>query len=188
VAQRGYGPTLHDIGAHFGLSSPATVHKHVKRLVERGALRKSAHRARSVEPDDAAPAACRLRLLGVVAAGVPIEVSEVPEEIAVPLDLVRRPDETFALRVRGDSMIEDGILSGDLVIVEARKEAADGDTVVALVRGSEVTLKKLRRRGGMVELLPANARLEPIVLPADEVEIQGVVRGLVRRFAHSEAS
>jgi len=190
AAEHGYAPTLAEIGRHFGLSSVATVHKHVRRLVERGALRRSAHRARSFEPTlpSPAPAACLLPLRGVVAAGTPLEAPEASEEIAVPGDLVRHPDRSFALRVRGDSMIEDGIQDGDVVIVESRQEARDGDTVVALVRGSETTLKRLRRRGEMVELQPANARLQPILLPAEDVAVQGVVRALYRRFGAAEPS
>lgn len=190
TAERGYAPTLVEIGQHLGLKSVATVHKHVQRLVERGALTRSARRARSFEsaPRDAAPAASVLRLLGVVAAGTPIEVSETVEEITVPNDLLRHPERSFALRVRGDSMVEDGILHGDIVIVESGAEPRDGETVVALVRGSEATLKRLRRRAGMVELLPANARLLPIVLPPEDVAVQGVVRGLLRRCVAPETS
>lgn len=189
-AERGYAPSLVEIGRHLGLKSAATVHKHVRCLVERGALRRSPHRARSFEPTDEgpAPAASVLRLLGVVAAGAPIEAAETVEEITVPNDLLRHPERSFALRVRGDSMIEDGILDGDVVIVEAAGEPRDGDTVVALVRGSEVTLKRLRRRAGMVELAPANARLRPIVLRPEDVAVQGIVRGLLRRCGAAAAS
>lgn len=182
VAANGHSPSLLEIGARFGLSSPATVHKHVQRLVDKGFLRKSPHSARSVEPCDAGPSACRIPLLGVVAAGLPIESFPVGESLDVPADLVRRPDSTFALRVRGDSMIEDGIYDGDLVIVESAVDANDGDTVVALVRGSETTLKRLRRAGRMIELLPANAAHAPQRYPASDVTVQGIVRGLVRRF------
>lgn len=183
IAEHGYSPSLEEIGAHFGLSSVATVHKHVQRLVEKRMLRKSAHRSRSVEPSRAEePSSVTLPLLGSVAAGLPIEAVPEGESIAVPSEMVPRGARCFVLRVRGSSMVEEQIRDGDYVVVESRPDAADGETVVALVRGSEVTLKKLKRRGSQVELVPANAAMRSIVLPAREVRVQGVVRGLLRRF------
>jgi repressor LexA len=183
IAQHGYSPSLEEIGARFGLSSVATVHKHVNQLVAKGWLRKSWNRARSLEPagEEGAPQ-ITLPLLGVVAAGAPIEPIEIEERIAVPADLVRRPDACFALRVRGDSMIDEQIRDGDTVIVERRSDARDGDTVVAVLRGEEATLKRFQRRGATVRLVPANARMKPIEVPAREVEIRGVVRALLRRY------
>jgi len=183
IGERGYSPSLEEIGSHFRLSSVATVHKHVERLVEKGLLRKSSHRSRSVEPVEA-PAgsgSVSLPLVGTVAAGTPIEAIEEAESISVPRELVGR-GESYALRVKGDSMIDEGIQDGDLVIVEHRPEARDGEVVVALVRGHEATLKKLQRRGPLVRLLPANPALRPIEVPAEDVIVRGVVRGLLRRY------
>jgi len=183
IDEKGYSPSLEEIGAAFGLSSVATVHKHVQHLAEKGYLRKSWNRSRSIEPlDDSDTGAVEIPLLGVVAAGAPIEAIEGDERIAVPRELVRERAETFALRVRGDSMIEEQIRDGDYVVVESRSEARNGETVVALVGGSDATLKKLYRRGSRVELRPANAALRPIEVPASEVRIRGVVRGLLRRY------
>lgn len=182
IAQHGYSPSLEEIGANFRLSSVATVHKHVQRLVEKKLLTKGRNRSRSVEPVGDPLPASEVPLLGVVAAGAPIEVVEVAETIPVPRDMLPRSGTCFALRVRGDSMVEEGIRDGDTVIVESRWDAADGDTVVALVRGHEVTLKKLQRKGERVLLVPANAALRPLELPAADVAIQGVVRGLLRRY------
>jgi repressor LexA len=183
VAAQGYSPSLEEIGAHFGLSSVATVHKHVQHLSDKGYLRKAWNRSRSIEPlDDSDAAAVELPLLGSVAAGAPIEAIEENERIAVPRELVRRRGESFVLRVRGDSMIEEQIRDGDLVVVESRSEARNGETVVALVRGSEATLKRFQRRGAKVVLEPANQALRPIELPAADVQIRGVVRGLLRRY------
>jgi repressor LexA len=185
IDEHGYSPSLEEIGAHFGLSSVATVHKHVQHLVEKGLLRKSWNRSRSVEPvADEMPTAASvtLPLLGTVAAGAPIEAIEIHESIAVPQELVPRSGEAFVLRVRGDSMIEERICDGDYVVVESRAVAREGETVVALLRGEEVTLKTFRPRGRSVRLEPANAALEPIEVPAEDVEIRGVVRGLVRRY------
>jgi len=183
IGQHGYSPSLEEIGTHFRLTSVATVHKHVQRLVEKKLLTKGRNRSRSVEPVGAGPArASEVPLLGVVAAGAPIEAMEVAETIPVPPDMLPRRGTCFALRVRGDSMVEEGIRDGDTVIVESRWDAMDGDTVVALVRGHEVTLKKLQRKGEHVLLHPANATLRSLELPAHEVAIQGVVRGLLRRY------
>jgi len=184
IEERGYSPSLEEIGEHFGLSSVATVHKHVHHLVEKGLLRKAWNRSRSVEPVDIRPPAgsLTLPLLGTVAAGAPIEAVEVQESIAVPRELAPRAGEAFVLRVRGDSMIDEQIRDGDYVVVESRPDARDGETVVALIDGEEATLKRLRRRGRTVRLEPANAALRPLEVPAHRVEIRGVVRGLVRRY------
>jgi len=183
VAERGYSPSLEEIGAHFGLSSVATVHKHVQHLVEKRLLKKAWNRSRSVEPlEPPASGLVSLPLVGTVAAGAPIEAIEDAETLDVPRDLVPRHGESFALRVRGDSMIDDQIRDGDYVIVESRAEARDGETVVALVGDSEATLKRFYRKGGTVRLVPANERMEPIEVPARDVRVRGVVRGLLRRY------
>jgi repressor LexA len=182
VAEHGYSPSLEEIGAHFGLSSVATVHKHVQHLAEKGYLRKAWNRSRSIEPvEEADAAAVELPLLGIVAAGAPIEPIELEERIAVPRELVRRRGETFVLRVRGESMIDEQIRDGDLVVVERRSEARNGETVVAVVRG-EATLKRFVRHGARVVLQPANPSLRPLEVPAADVEIRGVVRGLLRTY------
>ena len=183
VSEQGYSPSLEEIGSRFGLSSVATVHKHVQHLVEKGMLRKAWNRSRSVEPvEPPASSAVSLPLLGVVAAGSPIEAFEVEESIDVPAQLVPRRGQCFVLRVRGDSMIEDQICDGDYVVVESRPEARDGETVVALIGGQEATLKRFFREGERVRLQPANQSMEPIEVPASEVEVRGVVRGLLRQY------
>ena len=183
VADKGYSPSLEEIGAEFGLSSVATVHKHVHHLVEKGFLRKAWNRSRSVEPvDEPSSDLVSLPLLGIVAAGVPIEAIEVPERIDVPSELVPKRGESYILRVRGDSMIEEQIRDGDYVVVESRAEARDGETVVALIRDQDTTLKKLFRNGRSVRLEPANANLDAIEVPAQDVQVRGVLRGLIRRY------
>ncbi|MEZ4215963.1 MAG: transcriptional repressor LexA [Myxococcota bacterium] len=186
VREHGYSPSLEEIGSHFGLRSVATVHKHVQHLVEKGLLQKAWNRSRSVEPVGADTVAdggvADLPLLGVVAAGRPIEAIEGDDRVAVPADMAGRPGERFVLRVRGDSMIEDMIADGDLVVVESRSEARNGETVVALVGGSEATLKRFYRRGDRVRLVPANADMAPIEVAAADVEIRGVLRGLLRSY------
>ncbi len=185
VTNRGYSPSLEEIGAGFGLTSVATVHRHVELLVEKGFVRKGANSSRSleaVESSSALPPMVEVPLLGCVAAGAPIEVFEMTEFISVPADMVRKRSETFVLRVRGDSMIDEQIRDGDHVVVESATEARKGEMVVALVHGSEATLKRFYRRGPKVILEPANPAYRPIELPASEVEIRGVVRGLLRTY------
>jgi repressor LexA len=184
VSEEGYSPSLEEIGAHFGLASVATVHKHVQHLVEKGFLRKAWNRSRSLEPVDpnSKDELTTLPLVGTVAAGLPIEAIEDNEVVNVPENMVGRPGENFVLRVRGDSMIEDQICSGDLVVVERRHEARNGETVVALIDGSDATLKRFYRSGSKVKLVPANERMEPIEVPAELVTIRGVVRGLLRTY------
>lgn len=182
IDRHGVAPTLHEIGRHLKLSSVATVHKHLRKLEEKGAVRRLNHqsRAMSVVPEPEAAGGARIPLLGIVAAGAPIEPIEDPTTITVPEELLGR-GETFALRVRGDSMIDDGIRDGDIVIVESRRDAPEGATVVALVEG-EATVKRFHRKRGRIHLVPANARMEPIVAREEDVELRGVVVGLVRRY------
>jgi len=182
IAEHGYAPTLDEIGRHFALGSLATVHKHLTNLERKGRIRRLANHSRALELTEvpAAGAAVAVPLLGRVAAGAPIEAVEVPETVTLPEELLGR-GETFALRVRGDSMIGEGILDGDLIVVESRPDAENGATVVALVRG-EATVKKLYRERGRVRLVPANEKLAPIVARAAEVEIRGVVIAVLRRY------
>jgi len=183
IQQHGYAPSLEEIGRRFGLSSLATVHKHLTNLQEKGFIKRAWNRSRSVEmiPTNAGGRAVELPLLGYVAAGTPIEAVATSETIAVPEDLVGRRD-TYVLRVRGNSMIDEQICDGDFVIVEDRKTAQNGETVVALVGGSDVTLKKLYRENGRVRLQPANPTVQPIVVEADQVQVQGVVVGVMRKY------
>jgi repressor LexA len=182
LEEQGYAPSLAEIGSRFGLSSVATVHKHIQNLVEKGLLKKAWNRSRSIELTDGGDAAAvEVPLLGTVAAGVPIEAVATSDTLAVPAQLVSGRD-CYALRVRGDSMIDEHILDGDIVILEARKEARPGETVVALIRRDEVTLKRFYPAGPVVRLVPANPALRPMDFPAEDVELQGVVVGLMRSF------
>ena len=183
IEQNGYSPSLEEIGGRLELSSVATVHKHVSHLVAKGFVRRTWNQNRSIEvvPQDAV-AATRLPLAGRIAAGRPLEALESNESIAVPADMVRDGCEAFVLRVQGDSMIDDQIRDGDYVIVERRPVARDGETVVALIDGSDATLKRYYRSGADVRLEPANARMTPIVVGAANLEVQGVVVGLIRKL------
>ena len=191
VSEQGYSPSLEEIAGAFGLSSVATVHKHVKHLVDKGYLRKAWNRSRSVEPvpperEVEASDSLYLPILGSIAAGRPIEAIEPDaasaEQLAIPSNMIRTADNHYVLRVRGDSMIDDQICDGDLVIIEGRHEARNGETVVALVDGAEATLKRFYRAGAQVKLVPANQSMSPMEFHASQIEIRGVVRGLIRQF------
>ena len=184
VDAQGYAPTIEEIGRHFGLSSPATVHKHLRNLEDKGAITRGCNLSRAIKlaPPEDTTEAVELPLLGQVAAGVPIEAVETQDRLAVPVDFVRRPHDTFALRVRGESMIGEGILDGDYVVVESRPTADNGETVVALIDGDATVKKFHREAGGRVRLQPANPDMEPLRVPADQVEVRGVVIAVLRRY------
>lgn len=182
---RGVTPTHREICDHFGFSSYGTVYKHLSILERKGLIRRDWNQKRGVEViDQAAPpreAAVReLPLFGYIAAGRPLDVEVSDETISVPEHLTSR-GENYVLKVRGDSMVDDGILDGDLVIIARRERADNGEMVVANVNG-EVTLKRLYKEGERVRLQPANALMSPIYAAAREVSVQGVVVGLMRRF------
>ena len=183
IQQHGYAPSLEEIGRRFGLSSLATVHKHLTNLQEKGFIKRAWNRSRSVEllPTRAGGRALELPLLGYVAAGAPIEAVTGTETIAVPEDLVGKRD-TYVLQVKGDSMIDEQIRDGDYVVVEDRKTATNGEMVIALLGGADVTLKKFYRDNGRIRLQPANPAMQPLIIPADQVQIQGVVVGVMRKY------
>ncbi len=183
--QHGIAPTHREICDHFGFSSYGTVYKHLSLLEKKGLIRRDWNQKRGVElvedqePEPASPAR-ELPLFGYIAAGRPLDVEVSAETIAVPDHLTSR-GENYVLKVRGDSMIDDGILDGDLVIIARREQAYNGEMVVANVNG-EVTLKRIYREGERVRLQPANAAMSPIYASARDVSVQGVVVGLMRRF------
>jgi repressor LexA len=183
INQHGYAPSLEEIGRRFNLSSLATVHKHLTNLQEKGFIKRAWNRSRSVEliPTRVGQRAVELPLLGYVAAGLPIEAVASTETIAVPDSLASKRD-SYVLRVKGNSMIDEQIRDGDYVVVEDRKTAHNGEMVIALLGGSDVTLKKFYLEGSQVRLQPANPTMAPITVPASQVQVQGVVVGVMRRY------
>ena len=181
--EKGYSPSLMEIGANFGLSSVATVHKHVDNLRRKGLVKKvwNANRSLELTPSAVAVRAIRLPLAGRVMAGHPIEAVEEHDVIAVPADMVGR-GESFVLQVRGDSMIDEQVRDGDYVVLEKRSRVHNGEIVVALIEGQEATLKKFYKDGDTVRLEPANSSMKPLTFPAGRVRVQGVVVGLLRRY------
>lgn len=183
IGEHGFAPTLAEIGEYFGLSSLATVHKHLHNLEEKGFIKRVHNHSRALEvPVHGHRGSARtLKLSGTVAAGAPIEAIEGNESITVPEEFVRR-DDTFCLRVKGDSMIEDGIRDGDYIIVEGRNTPRNGETVVALLAGEATVKKFYREADGTVRLQPANSAMRPIMVRGGELSIRGVVVGLMRRY------
>ena len=159
------------------------MHKHLTNLEEKGFIRRAWNRSRSVElvPTRTGGRATELPMLGFVAAGAPIEAVAGTETISVPDSLVGKRD-SYVLRVKGDSMIDEQIRDGDFVIVEDRKSADNGEMVIALIGGQDVTLKKFYRENGRIRLQPANQALQPILVDPDQVQVQGVVVGVMRRY------
>ena len=186
IERHGYEPSYAQIARHFGVSSKATIAKHIAALERRGLLSRRTEDGAfglAVKVEEAAPdSICEVPLLGRIAAGAPVDAVEDAEPISIPRFLLGRvrPERVYALRVRGDSMIDEHICDGDIALIENRTEARDGEIVVALIDGARATLKRLFRFGPEVELRPANSQLAPMRLLASRVTVQGIFRGLLR--------
>ncbi len=182
--QNDYSPSYREIAEHFALSSTATVAEHIETLKIKGYLRDDLSGVRALQPQPAEPKQEMLveeimvPLLGAIAAGTPIEAIRTAETIDIPRDMAGK--KVFALKVRGDSMIDDGILNGDYVIIETCDNPKNGDIVVALLDGDNVTLKRFYREKDHVRLQPANKKYKPIRVK--KVMIQGRVKGVIRKF------
>lgn len=179
----GYSPSFEEIAKFFGYSSLATVHEHLSNLEQKGFLRKNYNKSRSLELVRAeGTLAVELPLLGSVAAGLPIETIEEQESIAVPHDMLRAGS-NYVLRVKGNSMVDEQIRDGDYIIVNSRQTAENGEMVVALVGGDSATVKKLfRERDGRIRLQPANPTMQPMYYDESEVQIQGIVIAVIRKY------
>lgn len=191
VEEHGYSPSFEEIGEGLGLSSLATVHKHVSNLEEKGLLKRDYNRSRSIDLlkprgrmrqmlGGTAPSEMTLPLMGRIAAGRPVEAMENPETISLA-DFTRSKD-VYVLQVSGESMQDEHIVNGDYVLVEKANTAHDGEIVVALVNGSDATLKRMFREGDKIRLQPSNSAMQPIVVPAATVQIQGRVIGVLRKY------
>ncbi len=185
AGDRGYAPSFEEIAAHFNYNSLATVHEHLTNLERKGYIRRSYNESRAIEilPSDVFSRAIDLPLLGTVAAGMPIESLSYNETVAVPQELVSRSGEHYVLKVRGNSMIDEQIRDGDFVIVNERRSADNGEMVIALLNNRGATCKKFyRERDGRIRLQPANETLSPMYVHENDIAIQGVVVGVIRRY------
>ena len=192
--EQGHCPSFEQIGQGIGLSSLATVHKHISTLEEKGYLKRGVHQSRSLEltpkffkerkqAREAGFIGATLPLVGYIAAGKPVEAIEHNETLSFG-DFISNRD-VYVLQVRGDSMVDDHILEGDYILVEKRASAGDGEIVVALVDGQDATLKRIYHEGGQVRLQPANSAMTPILVNADAVQVQGRVIGVLRRYENN---
>ena len=191
VAERGYSPSFEEIGEGTDLSSLATVHKHITNLEKKGLLKRDYNCSRSIDllpPRGAlkkslavaASVGAELPLLGRIAAGRPVEALQNPETIS--LADFTRSKEVFVLQVKGDSMQDEAILDGDYILVERTSAVRNGEIVVALVDGTESTLKRIYKEGDKVRLQPSNAAMQPVIVPAAAVQVQGRVIGVLRKY------
>lgn len=191
IKKYGYSPTLMEIGKAMGLSSPATVHEHIKILEKKGILRRNLNEVRGIELveefestpiDSTAALSTELPLLGYIHAGKPLEPYDDPTAtFRVSANLVPQHKMSFVLQVKGTSMIEDGILPGDYVVLVKEENIKDGDVVVALLDTGLATLKKIFREDGKVKLMPANSTMQPIY--ATDVQVQGKMVALIRKYS-----
>ena len=181
----GYAPSYREIAEGMGLASPSTVHAHVQALCEKGLIcigeDGEARSIEMVEKSSGPGLAFMLPLMGVIAAGEPIEALENNETMAVPSDFVIDESNSYVLRVKGRSMIEDGIFDGDYVVIERNPSPRNGEVVVALLDNAYATLKRFYRERDQIRLQPANSTMGPIIVKGD-VNIQGIVRAVIRKF------
>ena len=183
--ENGYAPSFEEIARRFNYNSLATVHEHLTNLERKGYIKRSYNESRAIEilPSEVFPRAIELPLHGMVAAGAPIEAISTGESLSVPEDFARRAGAHYVLRVRGNSMIDEQIRDGDFVIVNERKTADNGEMVIALLNRSAATVKRFyRERDGRIRLQPANETMTPMYVHEDDVLIQGVVVGVIRRY------
>jgi repressor LexA len=185
IGTHGYAPSFEEIAEHFEFQSLATVHEHLTNLEKKGYIRRAYNESRSIQvlPPRGTSTATEIPLLGTVAAGLPIESLMHEETIAVPDEMLPRRGPNYALRVQGNSMVDEHIIDGDYVVVHGRQTAEPGEMVIALVNGAEATVKKFyRETGGWIRLEPANATMQPMRFQERDVLIQGVVVGVVRKY------
>lgn len=179
-------PTIAEIGQEFGMSSSASVHHIISILEREGLIRRIPNVSRGIElvKDEPAEDIYEIPLLGIVAAGTPIEAVLNYETVCIPRDMLRQ-GRMFALRVRGDSMIDEQIREDDFIVLQSQQTAENGQTVVALIDGSDATVKRFYGGRNQVRLEAANPRYKPILIrPPERVQIQGVVVGVIRKYQH----
>jgi repressor LexA len=185
IQHKGYAPSFEEIAEQFRFQSLATVHEHLTNLERKGYIHRTHNESRAIEilPPKGQSGASEIPVLGRVAAGTPIESLMTGDTLAVPDGLLPRRGPNYALQVQGQSMIDDHIVDGDYVVVHGRQAAENGEMVIALVNGSEATVKRFyREQGGWIRLQPANTTMQPMRFQERDVLIQGVVVGVIRKY------
>ncbi len=184
----GYAPTLEEIGDHFGLSSPATVYKHVQQLVHKGYVRKAKHQGRGIQlVDTKPPRGVEVPLLGQIAGGQPLEPIRPAESVTLPASFAAAGP-LYALRVKGKSLADELLLDGDLLVIEDRSVAADGDTVVLVLGDQVAAVGRFFRESGHVRLEGSHGSSEPLYVPESRVRVRGVIVGLLRHYRAASAA
>jgi repressor LexA len=178
IMNRGYGPTVREIGTHFGIRSPNGVMCHLKALERKGLISRESHMSRAIQLADSPASRMTLPMAGQIAAGIPVLAEQ--QEERVDFSHLFDSEDHFCLRVKGDSMIEDQIAEGDYVVIKRQADARDGEIVVALVDGVDATLKRFYREPTRIRLEPANSTMKPIY--SNRVEVLGVLVGVIRQF------
>jgi repressor LexA len=184
--ENGYAPSFEEIAENFGFTSLATVHEHLSNLERKAYIRRGYNESRAIEilPSESSPRFVELPLLGLVAAGLPIEATVSGETMAIPPDMLRKSGNHFVLKVRGNSMIDEQIRDGDFVVVNERQTADNGEMVIALLDRTSATVKRyFREKDGRIRLQPANETMDPIFTDERTLLIQGVVVGVLRKYA-----
>jgi repressor LexA len=184
--ENGYAPSFEEIAENFGFTSLATVHEHLSNLERKAYIRRGYNESRAIEilPTESSPRFVELPLLGLVAAGLPIEATVSGETMAIPPDMLRKSGNHFVLKVRGNSMIDEQIRDGDFVVVNERQTADNGEMVIALLDRTSATVKRYyREKDGRIRLQPANETMDPIFTDERTLLIQGVVVGVLRKYA-----
>jgi len=185
ITEKGFAPSFEEIAQRFTFRSLATVHEHLTNLERKGYIHRAHNESRAIEvvPPKGQTGATELPLLGLVAAGEPIEAVAGNDALAVPDELIPRRGRSYVLKVRGQSMIDEHIKDGDFIVVHERSQADNGQTVVALVHGTSATVKKFYREpGGWIRLEPANPTMHPLRVNERDVTVQGVVVGVIRKY------
>ena len=185
IRDQGYAPSFEEIAEHFSFQSLATVHEHLTNLERKGYIHRTHNESRAIEvlPPKGTSGATEIPLLGRVAAGLPIESTATGETLSVPDELLPRRGPNYALKVQGESMIDEHIMDGDYVVVHGKQAADNGEMVIALVNGAEATVKRFYREpGGWIRLQPANTTMQPLRFQERDVLIQGVVVGVIRKY------
>lgn len=185
IDDKGYAPSFEEIAEAMGYASLATVHEHLTNLERKGVIRRSYNESRGLEvvSRERKQGSVTLPMLGLVAAGMPIEAIDSGETMTLPEEMLPATGQSYVLKVRGSSMVDEHIADGDYIVVHSRSSARNGETVVALVGGSHATVKKMyREKNGRVRLQPANATMDPIYVDESDVQVQGVVVGVIRKY------
>lgn len=186
ISTNRYSPSYREIGHHFGFNSLGSVHKHVATLKKKGFLLGESNTSRSIttinEPEHSQNQEISIPLIGRIAAGMPIQTFPQTQQIQVPSAFVLSPEKTYALRAQGDSLNEEMIADGDIILIEVRQEAHPGETVVALINKNDTIIKKYYPEGEFVRLLGTNSDHNPILLRKEDIAVQAVVVSLLRQY------